>query len=62
MISKKEKKEQKKKKDKMPHVFTILIALIIVTGLLTYIVPAGSFERVVVDGTTVVDPDSFTFI
>ncbi|WP_130859754.1 YfcC family protein [Gracilibacillus phocaeensis] len=48
-----------KKKFTFPHVFVLLFGLIILTSLLTYIIPAGEFERemneqgrtVVIDGT-----------
>ncbi|MBT2215467.1 putative basic amino acid antiporter YfcC [Virgibacillus dakarensis] len=48
-----------KKKFEFPHVFAILFALIIITAVLSYVIPAGEYERevneagetVVVDGT-----------
>lgn len=53
----------KKKKFEMPHVFVILVALVIFATILTYIVPAGSYERVVNElNQTVVDPDSFQYV
>ena len=33
------------KKLKVPHTFIILLALILFVGILTYFVPAGSYER-----------------
>lgn len=49
----------KKKKFQFPHVFVILFSLIVIMSILTYIIPAGEYDRqmtddgreVVVDGT-----------
>ena len=41
--------EKKKFKFKMPHVYTLVFALIIIMAILTWIIPSGSFERAVVD-------------
>src|SRR5699024_5557668 len=49
----------KKKKFQFPHVFVILFSLIVIMAILTYIIPAGEYDRqmtddgreVVVDGT-----------
>lgn len=44
-----------KKKFEFPHVFVILFTLIIVMALLTYVIPAGEYDREVTDeGETVV--------
>lgn len=40
----------------------ILLALMIISGILTRVVPTGSYERMVVDGKTVVNPESFRYI
>lgn len=53
---------KKKKTFKMPHIFIILFGFIIATALLSYIVPAGEYARIEVDGRMVVDPDSFEII
>lgn len=60
-MSEKEKKE--KKKFKVPHVYVIVIALILITAVLTYIIPPGSYEYVVDEATgrNVVDPTSFSY-
>jgi len=51
------------KKWKLPHVFVILVFLILLSTLLTYIVPAGQFDRVKdAAGKTMVDPNSFHFV
>ncbi len=39
----------------------ILLVLMIVAGTLTYIIPSGSYERIEVDGNTVIAPDTFRF-
>jgi uncharacterized ion transporter superfamily protein YfcC len=42
--------KQKKFKIKMPHTFVLLFALAIIAGLLTYVIPAGSYDRIDVEG------------
>jgi len=52
--------EKKKKfKFKMPHTFVLLFALAIIAGLLTYVIPAGAYDRMDLDGRTVVDPATY---
>lgn len=46
--------EKKKKKFEFPHVFVILFSIIVLATALSYIIPAGEFEREEVDGTMVV--------
>jgi len=50
------------KKFKVPHTFVILLGLILIVGLLTYVVPAGSYERYYDEATgrNLVDPTTFT--
>jgi len=55
-------KLSKKKKFEMPDGMVILVFLIFVVTLLTYIIPAGQYDRVVVDGRTIVQADSFKYI
>lgn len=54
---------EKKKKGKVPHTYVILFAMIILMALLTYIIPAGQYQKMEIEtesGTrTVVDPISF---
>lgn len=53
---------QKKKRKKMaiPHIFIILLAIMAVMAVLTYIIPAGEYDRVESeDGRMLVVPDSF---
>ena len=49
-----------KKERKFPHVYIVLLSLVILVAILTYIVPAGEFERVILeDGREVIDPASY---
>lgn len=52
---------KKKKLFKVPHTYVILFLVILTMAILTYIIPAGSYERVQDPNTgrTVVDPSSF---
>jgi uncharacterized ion transporter superfamily protein YfcC len=59
--SKQDSAEQKKKVN-VPHVFTIILIIIIAAGIMTYIVPAGKYERVEVGGRNLIDPNSFHFV
>ena len=55
--------DKKKKAWKMPHTYAIIVTLIIICTILTYIVPAGTYDRVVNDeGRTVVVPGSFHYV
>jgi uncharacterized ion transporter superfamily protein YfcC len=53
----------KAKKFKVPHTYVILIGVIILMAILTYIIPAGVYERVKnASGRNVVDPNSFKVV
>jgi len=55
--------ENKSRKFNFPHIYVLLLALILIAGILTYIIPAGNCERVQLeDGREVVDPESYTFV
>ena len=61
--------EGKKKKFNVPHVYILLLAMILVFSILTYIIPAGSYEMMtIVDNPEtghereVVNPDSFSYV
>ena len=41
--------KEKKMKFSMPHVYTLIFALIILMAVLTWIIPSGQFERTVMD-------------
>lgn len=51
-----------KKKFTMPHPYIIMFAIIVLVTILTYVIPAGEFSKVEVDGRMVTDPESFTYI
>ena len=44
------------------NAFSLLFGIIIFTALLSYILPAGIYERIDVDGRKVIAPESFQFI
>lgn len=44
------------------NVFVLLFCLIVLSAGLTYIIPAGEFERATIDGREVIQPDKFSFI
>ena len=48
---------QKKRGFSLPHVYAVILILMLLVAIMTYVVPAGSYVRV--DGA--VDPDSFTY-
>ena len=45
--------------ERIPHALTMLFGIIIFVTILTYLIPAGSFERELVDGRNRVIPGSF---
>ena len=58
-----EKISTNKKKFSMPHNYALLFGVIVICTILTWILPAGEFERVVTDtGRSVVVPGTFTVI
>lgn len=50
-----------KKKREFPHTFVVIFMLIILASILTYIIPAGSYDRIkdVATGRMVVDPTTY---
>ncbi len=44
------------------NAFVLMFVVIVIMTILTYILPAGEYDRVEVDGRTVVDPTSFEFV
>ncbi len=51
---------EKKKRFKVPHTYVILFTMIIVVALLTYVIPAGQYQKVEsASGRMVVDPNSY---
>lgn len=52
-----------KKSFKMPHVYIILMIIMLIVVVLSYIIPAGQFETVVnEEGVEVVNPDNFQYV
>ncbi|MEM9648708.1 MAG: YfcC family protein [Bacteroidota bacterium] len=47
---------------RIPHAITMLFGIIVLVTILTYLLPAGSYERVLVDGRSTVVPNSYTTI
>lgn len=56
-------KRAREKKREIPHVFAILLILMVVALIATWIIPSGSYERVPLEGTSrmIVDPESFHY-
>lgn len=44
----------------IPHAITMLFGIMIVVSVLTYILPAGHYQRILVEGKNVVVPNSYT--
>lgn len=47
---------------RIPHALTMLFGIIVLVTILTYILPAGTYERVIVEGRKSVIPDSYKII
>ena len=58
------KKAEAKKGFRMPHVFIILLAIMLLIVILSYLIPSGSYERIEdsATGMTVIDPDTFSYV
>ena len=54
--------KKRKGRFEAPHVFVILFTLIIAASIMTYLIPAGHFERVELGGRMVIDPESFVYV
>lgn len=55
--------EEKKKTFKMPHVFIILMIIMLIVVAISYLVPSGEFEKTVGEnGTQIVNPDNFQYV
>lgn len=48
--------------NRFPHTLVLLVLIIMAAAVATHIVPAGKFERQVVQGRTIVNPASFKYI
>ncbi len=57
-------KTEKKRAFHMPHVFIILLLIMLFIVILSYVIPSGSYERIVdsATGITVIDPDTFQYV
>lgn len=47
---------------RIPHAITMLFGIIILVTILTYVLPAGTYERVLVNGRSTVVPNSYSVI
>lgn len=47
---------------RVPHVWTIIFFCLMLAGAMSWIIPAGLYDRVQVDGRMVVDPTTFHYI
>ncbi|MBS4207143.1 YfcC family protein [Bacillus sp. FJAT-50079] len=54
--------KQVKSAGKNINAFVLIFCVMIVAAILTYIVPAGEYERIEVDERTIVNPESFQFV
>ena len=50
---------EKKRKFELPHIFLLLFCIIVVCTIMTWVLPAGEFERVTEGGRTVVVPGTY---
>ncbi|NQY07409.1 MAG: YfcC family protein [Flavobacteriaceae bacterium] len=48
--------------ERIPHAITMLFCIIVLVSILTYLLPAGSYERALVDGRNTVVPNSYKTI
>ena len=54
--------KKEKKPFNMPHVYIILGSLLVVATILTYIIPAGQYDFIQVNGKNVIDAASFHYV
>lgn len=55
-------KGQQESSGKGINAFVLMFIVIVIMTILTYILPAGQYDRVEKDGRTIVDPTSFQFV
>lgn len=57
-------KNMSKKKKEFPHVLVVLITMVFIAAILTYVIPAGQYDRIInkSTGRMVIDPNSFHYI
>jgi len=46
-------------KTRIPHTYVLLFSLMIIAAVGTWLIPAGSYDRVIKDGRELIDPDSY---
>ncbi|WP_399629598.1 YfcC family protein [Sporosarcina sp. SG10008] len=56
------KVQQQETPEKGISAFVLMFIVIVIMTILTYILPAGQYDRIEKDGRTIVDPTSFKFI
>lgn len=56
--------KKEKKKFEFPHIFVLLFIMMVIFEILTYIIPAGQYKRVIdpITKRSIIDPGSFQFI
>lgn len=55
--------EEKKKKFKIPHTYVLLFVMIIIMALLTYVIPAGQYQKIPgPEDRMIVDPNSYAHV
>lgn len=53
---------ERTKKSRVPHVFALMFLITIIMAILTWVIPAGEYERIKVGARTVVVADSFKVV
>ena len=53
---------KKKKLFKVPHTYVILVGLTILIAILSYIIPASTYDTVQIGDRTVVDPSTYHYV
>lgn len=56
------KRTDTKKKLEFPHTLIIILIMIVFAAILTYVIPAGQYDRIEVAGRSVVDPSSYHIV
>ena len=46
-------------KTRIPHTYVLLFGLMIIAAAATWVIPAGSYDRVIKDGRELIDPESY---
>lgn len=46
----------------IPHVYVLIFFLIVLMATLTWIIPAGQFDQVTVDGRQIIQPETFHYV